>query len=166
MFFFLCGNVQLWDVASDQTVVDLIQNDTNAQESSNKLLQYALEHRSTDNITVFVLKFWCVLLVYQTLYFVYIHSLRFYLHFDFFFLPSLYNCNISFLFCFLFLKQICSLLFLYPPAINLILFFDIFDISSLKIEWSLLRWLQPLSQNRLNRQNKSLWAKKKNFDLK
>lgn len=57
MFFFLCGNVQLWDVASDQTVVDLIQNDTNAQESSNKLLQYALEHRSTDNITVFVLKF-------------------------------------------------------------------------------------------------------------
>lgn len=44
----------LWDVASDQEVVDLIAQDTDAQKMSDKLLIHALRNGSTDNISVMV----------------------------------------------------------------------------------------------------------------
>ncbi|KAL7339359.1 phosphatase 2C-domain-containing protein [Rhodotorula toruloides] len=44
----------LWDVCSDQQAVDLIQGCKDPQEASDKLLQYALTHRTTDNLTVMV----------------------------------------------------------------------------------------------------------------
>jgi len=42
----------LWDVASDQEVVDLIVGESDAQKASEKLLVHALKNGSTDNISV------------------------------------------------------------------------------------------------------------------
>jgi len=44
----------LWDVASDQEVVDLVIQETDAQKMSDKLLVHALKNGSTDNISVMV----------------------------------------------------------------------------------------------------------------
>ncbi|GAA6037337.1 hypothetical protein JCM8097_008518 [Rhodosporidiobolus ruineniae] len=44
----------LWDVASDQQAADLIAHERDAQSASDKLLDFALTSRSTDNITVMV----------------------------------------------------------------------------------------------------------------
>eukprot|EP01111_Echinosteliopsis_oligospora_P015003 TRINITY_DN579_c0_g1_i1.p1 TRINITY_DN579_c0_g1~~TRINITY_DN579_c0_g1_i1.p1 ORF type:complete len:270 (-),score=81.57 TRINITY_DN579_c0_g1_i1:88-897(-) len=44
----------LWDVASDQEVVDLLKDETDAQKMSDKLLLHALKNGSTDNISVMV----------------------------------------------------------------------------------------------------------------
>ncbi|GAA5847938.1 hypothetical protein JCM9279_003501 [Rhodotorula babjevae] len=44
----------LWDVCSDQQAVDQIQGLTDPQEASEKLLQYALGHGTTDNLTCMV----------------------------------------------------------------------------------------------------------------
>ncbi|GAA5989994.1 hypothetical protein JCM11641_000578, partial [Rhodosporidiobolus odoratus] len=45
----------LWDVCSDQQAVDLIAGETDAQQASQKLLDYALSHRTTDNLSVMVI---------------------------------------------------------------------------------------------------------------
>eukprot|EP01116_Phalansterium_solitarium_P009885 TRINITY_DN2422_c0_g1_i1.p1 TRINITY_DN2422_c0_g1~~TRINITY_DN2422_c0_g1_i1.p1 ORF type:complete len:1572 (-),score=548.15 TRINITY_DN2422_c0_g1_i1:385-5100(-) len=45
----------LWDVASDQDAVDCLRDETSAQRMSEKLLRYALEHRSKDNVSVMVI---------------------------------------------------------------------------------------------------------------
>ncbi|KIJ40980.1 hypothetical protein M422DRAFT_173010 [Sphaerobolus stellatus SS14] len=47
----------LWDVAEDQKVVDLVRSIHDAPEASKVLLQYALEHFTTDNVTVLVVRF-------------------------------------------------------------------------------------------------------------
>lgn len=47
----------LWDVASDQTVVDLIQETNDAEQAAEILLEYALSNHSTDNVTVVVVRF-------------------------------------------------------------------------------------------------------------
>jgi protein phosphatase PTC1 len=44
----------LWDVASDQEVVDLVLQESDAQKMSEKLLVHALKNGSTDNISVMV----------------------------------------------------------------------------------------------------------------
>jgi len=47
----------LWDVASDQQALDLIQSeDLTAQQKSKKLLSYALNNSSTDNISIMVIE--------------------------------------------------------------------------------------------------------------
>jgi len=46
----------LWDVAEDQKVVDLVRQ-MDAQEAAKYLLKYALEHFTTDNVTVLVIRF-------------------------------------------------------------------------------------------------------------
>jgi len=45
----------LWDVCTNQEAVDLIRNGKDAQQMSIKLMKYALEHGSTDNVTVAVI---------------------------------------------------------------------------------------------------------------
>ncbi|KAF8738074.1 hypothetical protein AX14_012048 [Amanita brunnescens Koide BX004] len=47
----------LWDVVSDQNAVELVQDVHDAQKASEKLLQYALDHHTTDNVTVLVVRF-------------------------------------------------------------------------------------------------------------
>ncbi|KAK2463280.1 hypothetical protein APHAL10511_004935 [Amanita phalloides] len=47
----------LWDVISDQNAVELVRDISEAQEASEKLLQYALAHHTTDNVTVLVVRF-------------------------------------------------------------------------------------------------------------
>lgn len=42
----------LWDVASDQEVIDLIINEPDAQKAADKLLIHALKNGSTDNVSV------------------------------------------------------------------------------------------------------------------
>jgi len=44
----------LWDVASDQEVIDLVIQENDAQKMSDKLLVHALKNGSTDNISVMV----------------------------------------------------------------------------------------------------------------
>ncbi|BGP18234.1 mgpp2cl-1, protein phosphatase 2C-like protein 1 [Rhodosporidiobolus nylandii] len=46
----------LWDVCSDQQAVDLIAGETDPQQAADKLLQYALTNRSTDNLSVMVIQ--------------------------------------------------------------------------------------------------------------
>ncbi|TFK53612.1 protein serine/threonine phosphatase 2C [Heliocybe sulcata] len=46
----------LWDVIDDQSAVDLIRDVQDAQEASQKLLDYALA-RTSDNVTVLLIKF-------------------------------------------------------------------------------------------------------------
>jgi len=48
----------LWDVTSDQEAIDLLMKDPqmSAQQMSEKLLKYALDNSSTDNISIMVLK--------------------------------------------------------------------------------------------------------------
>jgi protein phosphatase PTC1 len=47
-------SLQLWDVISDQDAVDVIKSESDGQVASQKLLDYALKHGTTDNITVMV----------------------------------------------------------------------------------------------------------------
>lgn len=47
----------LWDVAGDQQAVDLVRDVQDAQEASEKLLTYALNKSTTDNVTVLVVRF-------------------------------------------------------------------------------------------------------------
>ncbi|EPZ31161.1 Protein phosphatase 2C domain-containing protein [Rozella allomycis CSF55] len=46
----------LWDVCSDQNAVELIGHIENPQEAAKKLLNFALENCSTDNISVMVIR--------------------------------------------------------------------------------------------------------------
>jgi protein phosphatase PTC1 len=48
---------KLWDVVSDQSAVDLVRDTPDAQDASQKLLQYAISHHTTDNVTVLVVRF-------------------------------------------------------------------------------------------------------------
>ena len=48
---------QLWDVVSDQAVVDLVRDIDDAQAASQKLIKHALSHHTTDNVTVLVVRF-------------------------------------------------------------------------------------------------------------
>jgi len=45
----------LWDVATDQKAVDLIQHEVDPQKMSDKLLYYALNNGTKDNVTVMVI---------------------------------------------------------------------------------------------------------------
>ncbi|KAJ3212709.1 Protein phosphatase 2C 1 [Clydaea vesicula] len=47
----------LWDVCSDQTAIDLIKDESDPQEASSKLLNYALQNMSTDNLSILCIKF-------------------------------------------------------------------------------------------------------------
>ncbi|GJJ06624.1 hypothetical protein Clacol_000818 [Clathrus columnatus] len=47
----------LWDVVDDQKVVELVRTIEDPQEMSETLLKYALEHFTTDNVTVLVVRF-------------------------------------------------------------------------------------------------------------
>jgi len=47
----------LWDVANDQSVIDLVREIPDAQAASSKLLKHALSHHTTDNVTVVVVRF-------------------------------------------------------------------------------------------------------------
>ncbi|KAG6832026.1 hypothetical protein H0H87_003007 [Tephrocybe sp. NHM501043] len=47
----------LWDVANDQSAIDLVREIGDAQVASAKLLKYALSHHTTDNVTVVVVRF-------------------------------------------------------------------------------------------------------------
>lgn len=47
----------LWDVAGDQQAVDLIRGIPDAQEASMTLLSYALGKKTTDNVTILVVRF-------------------------------------------------------------------------------------------------------------
>ncbi|KZP34480.1 protein serine/threonine phosphatase 2C [Athelia psychrophila] len=47
----------LWDVAGDQQAVDLVSDVQDAQEAAEKLLTYALNKSTTDNVTVLVVRF-------------------------------------------------------------------------------------------------------------
>ncbi|KAF9512177.1 hypothetical protein BS47DRAFT_1372866 [Hydnum rufescens UP504] len=47
----------LWDVIEDQAAVDLIRNEQDPQVASKRLVDYALKHFSTDNISVLVVRF-------------------------------------------------------------------------------------------------------------
>lgn len=49
--------LQLWDVADDQKVVDLVRSIQDSQEAAKTLLRYALDHFTTDNVTVLVVRF-------------------------------------------------------------------------------------------------------------
>ncbi|PVZ99152.1 hypothetical protein BB558_004856 [Smittium angustum] len=55
--FLILGCDGLWDVISDQDAADLICNSVCAQIASDKLLQYAIDNFSTDNISIVVIKF-------------------------------------------------------------------------------------------------------------
>lgn len=48
---------QLWDVANDQSAIDLVRDIDDAQRASSRLLQHALSHHTTDNVTVLVVRF-------------------------------------------------------------------------------------------------------------
>ncbi|KDR75906.1 hypothetical protein GALMADRAFT_248684 [Galerina marginata CBS 339.88] len=47
----------LWDVIGDQAAIELIHEIEDAQEASMTLLQHALSHHTTDNVTVIVVRF-------------------------------------------------------------------------------------------------------------
>ncbi|RKP24921.1 phosphatase 2C-like domain-containing protein [Syncephalis pseudoplumigaleata] len=47
----------LWDVCDDQTAIDLIKNIANPHEASQKLMKYALDNFSSDNLTIMVIRF-------------------------------------------------------------------------------------------------------------
>ncbi|TFK75447.1 protein phosphatase 2C [Pluteus cervinus] len=47
----------LWDVVGDQGAVDLVRGIQDAQVASRKLLDHALSHHTTDNVTVLVIRF-------------------------------------------------------------------------------------------------------------
>ena len=51
------SNGQLWDVVSDQAVIDLVRDIDDAQAASQKLIKHALSHHTTDNVTVLVVRF-------------------------------------------------------------------------------------------------------------
>ena len=53
----MTDNDQLWDVCSDQEAVDLIRNNHDPQAASKILVDHALAHFSTDNLSVMVVRF-------------------------------------------------------------------------------------------------------------
>ncbi|ODV86120.1 hypothetical protein CANARDRAFT_196878 [[Candida] arabinofermentans NRRL YB-2248] len=56
----------LWDVCSDQTAVELIRHIKDPNEASAILVNYAMKHMTTDNITVMVVKFDTKVFSYKT----------------------------------------------------------------------------------------------------
>ena len=48
---------KLWDVCADQHAVNLIRKIHSPEEAANFLVDYALEHFSTDNVSVMVVRF-------------------------------------------------------------------------------------------------------------
>ena len=48
---------QLWDVCADQIAVNLIRKIHSPEEAAETLVRYALEHFSTDNVSVMVVRF-------------------------------------------------------------------------------------------------------------
>eukprot|EP00835_Amoeboradix_gromovi_P007142 NODE_1098_length_1206_cov_0.285456.p1 type:complete len:263 gc:universal NODE_1098_length_1206_cov_0.285456:1159-371(-) len=46
----------LWDVCEDQTAVDLVLQYKDPQKAADKLVEYALENNSTDNLSIMVLQ--------------------------------------------------------------------------------------------------------------
>jgi len=53
----ILGSDQLWDVAEDQKVVDLVRHIHEPQEASKTLLNYAMDNFTSDNVTVLVVRF-------------------------------------------------------------------------------------------------------------
>ena len=53
----LVAFTQLWDVCSDQDAVDLVKDVMDPQVASEKLLEYALQNFSMDNLSVMVVRF-------------------------------------------------------------------------------------------------------------
>lgn len=49
--------MQLWDVAEDQKVVDIVRPIQNPQEAAETLLKFALDNFTSDNVTVLVVRF-------------------------------------------------------------------------------------------------------------
>jgi protein phosphatase PTC1 len=47
----------LWDVCPDQTAVNLIRKIQSPEEAAETLVKYALDHFSTDNVSVMVVRF-------------------------------------------------------------------------------------------------------------
>jgi len=47
----------LWDVIEDQAAIDLIRDLPDPQVASKRLVEYALSHFSSDNISVLVVRF-------------------------------------------------------------------------------------------------------------
>lgn len=47
---------QLWDIVGDQGAIDLVRDVQDAQEASDKLLNHAISHHTTDNVTVIVVR--------------------------------------------------------------------------------------------------------------
>lgn len=48
---------KLWDVVSDQGAIELVREIQDAQQATQKLLKHALQHHTTDNVTVLVVRF-------------------------------------------------------------------------------------------------------------
>lgn len=46
---------QIWDVCPDQTALDTIKDIKDPQEAADCLVDYALDNRSTDNLSVIVI---------------------------------------------------------------------------------------------------------------
>jgi protein phosphatase PTC1 len=49
--------MQLWDVCADQIAVNLIRKIQSPEEAAEMLVKYALDHFSTDNVSVMVVRF-------------------------------------------------------------------------------------------------------------
>ena len=48
---------KLWDIVGDQAAIELVRDVQDPQEASDRLLAHALEHHTTDNVTVIVVRF-------------------------------------------------------------------------------------------------------------
>ncbi|KAF9531623.1 phosphatase 2C-like domain-containing protein [Crepidotus variabilis] len=46
----------LWDIVGDQGAIDLVRDVQDPQEASDKLVQHAISHHTTDNVTVIVVR--------------------------------------------------------------------------------------------------------------
>ena len=56
-YFLILLTIQLWDVCADQHAVNLIRKIHSPLEAADVLVKYALEHFSTDNVSVMVVRF-------------------------------------------------------------------------------------------------------------
>ncbi len=50
-------SAQIWDVAEDQAVVDLVRPIQDSQEAAAQMVQHALKNSSTDNLSAMVIRF-------------------------------------------------------------------------------------------------------------
>jgi len=57
LYFLFMLTIQLWDVCGDQHAVNLIRKIHSPQEAADVLVKYALDHFSTDNVSVMVVRF-------------------------------------------------------------------------------------------------------------